>query len=115
MDNLLTVIAVILLGALGYWGLQDWRKATTDEKLKRIEQLVQAAEQHLKNRPGTERFKWVMDRLMTYYKTNDTGELMDLVEAAVFRVNAMKAKPAAQQPIDDAGGAYWLGSGHHTE
>lgn len=116
MENVLTIVAAVLLVALGYLGIKDWSKASVDEKIARIDQLVQAAEQIYKKQPGSARLRWVMDRLSDYYKTKDTAELRELVEAAVFRVNNMRqpaAKPAGTQ-IDDAGGAYWLGSGKQT-
>lgn len=123
MESVLTVVACVLLIALGYLGIVDWGRSSTDQKIERIEQLVQAAEQIYKKqpgqKPGPERLRWVMERLGAYYKTKDTAELRELVEAAVFRVNAMgKAANAkiddAGSKIDDAGGAYWLGSGKQT-
>ena len=113
MENVLTIVVCILLLALGYLGVVDWRRSTTDQKIARIEQLVQTAEQIYKDQPGSARLRWVMERLGNYYKTKEPAELRELVEAAVFRVNAMRRKPAGSK-IDDAGGAYWLGSGQQT-
>lgn len=116
MENVLTIVVCVVLLSLGYLGVIDWRRSTTDQKIARIEQLVQAAEQIYKKQPGTnpgpDRLRWVMERVGAYYKTKDTAELRVLIEAAVFRVNAMRKD--ADSKIDDAGGAYWLGSGKQT-
>ncbi len=45
MENVLTLVVCIALLSLGYLGVIDWRRSTTDQKIARIEQLVQAAEQ----------------------------------------------------------------------
>lgn len=112
MENVLTLVVCIALLSLGYLGVIDWRRSTTDQKIARIEQLVQAAEQIYKDQPGSTRLGWVMERLGNYYKTKDVAELRELVEAAVFRVNALRKDANAK--IDDAGGTYWLGSGKQT-
>lgn len=115
----LLAFGVVVAIGYGYKTYLEWQDSDFDGKLHLIDTLVAAAEQTLgprgKKLPGSTRFEWVVQEYRKLFPDADLGQLRIWIEAAVDRRNRTTPKIViSDQPINDQGGAYWLGSGKHN-
>lgn len=114
IDVFLIVFGGIVAVGAAYATWQRWGGASLDEKLTMIEELVQAAEQMMGERgkrlPGTERAEWVIEQFRIRFPEVDLADVQIWLEAAVHRMNERRDNAIVETaPVDDRGGAYWLG------
>lgn len=116
LDIFYTVIAVAIVAGIAYVGIVEWLKATTEQRLNMVETLVEAAQQRLSDKSGSERLAWVIDRLETRFPGLDLEETRDLIESAVFRLRQRTGTIVIEQPAPEQDpGLHWFdGSGRHN-
>lgn len=113
------IVAAISVATLYSQFLKSQGDPAGDElydKVEWIAHLVQAAEQHLKSKPGSVRFEWVFKELRKRFPQTGEDEARVLIESQVYRTNHEKplVLTTDNHAIDDQGGAYWMGSGRRN-
>lgn len=115
-DWAVLIFGIVVAFGYGYKTWLEWQESDIGERIRLVETLVAAAEQMLgprgKKQPGSTRFEWVVQEYRKLFPETDRGQLRIWIEAAVDRRNRSIPKVVvADQPINDAGGSYWLGAG----
>lgn len=106
MDLFLTGVGAIMLASLIWIAIGEWQKAGRERKLFLIDTLVAAAQQIHGHAPGAERYKWVAERVAERFPGIDHDELMELIEAAVYRLKHLAGRPNNDAGADTRGAQY---------
>lgn len=84
------LIGAIIALALGWLGLQEWRKASKEQKIAMVERVVLAIEQMYPDNLGSDKLTLALARLQELTHWDDIQELREFVEATVAKMNASK-------------------------
>lgn len=115
-----TIIGVVIAVALGFIGWLEWRNLTREEKIRKIEELTQEAEQLYKTKQIGDRLGYVLERIEERYPWLQSDDLRGAIEAAVFRLNAAIPKIIDATMVADTTNdqtppnSYWGGAGRQN-
>ncbi len=115
------VIGIVIAIAMAFLGWLEWRKMSREEKIHRLEELTQEAEQLYKTQKITDRLKYVTDKIEKHYPWLKSEDLRGAIEAAVFRLNRsmpviIEASMGAAElePSGTQRAPYWDGAGRQN-
>jgi len=115
------VIGIVIAIAMAFLGFLEWRKMSREEKIHRLEELTQEAEQLYKTQKITDRLKYVTDKIEKRYPWLQSDDLRGAIESAVFRLNRsmpviIEASMSGEEiePSGTQRASYWDGAGRHN-
>lgn len=115
------VIGIVIAIAMAFLGFLEWRKMSREEKIHRLEELTQEAEQLYKTKKISDRLKYVTDKIEKQYPWLNSNDLLGGIEAAVFRLNRsmpviIEASMSGEEiePSGTQRASYWDGAGRHN-
>lgn len=110
------LIGIVIAIAMAFIGFLEWRKMSRAEKIQRIEELTQEAEQLYKTKQIGDRLKYVTDKIAGRYPWLKSEDLLGAIEAAVFRLN--RSMPVIIEAnmgdeIEPSSAPYWDAGRHN--
>lgn len=115
------LIGIVIAIAMAFLGFLEWRKMSREEKIQRLEELTQEAEQLYKTHKISDRLNYVTDKIEKKYPWLKSEDLRGAIEAAVFRLNRSmpviieaNMSPEQLEPSGTQRAPYWDGAGRQN-